>query len=277
MTDYKVLIVDDSIENLLTMVSILENHHPEYIIYQANSAKTALKILAEISVDIILTDWEMPDMNGLELIEIIKSNSITEFIPCILISGIRITPEHLKKAIESGAADYIRKPIEPVELLARTNSALNIAQKQRNLIKEKELEMVESLAFKSEINHFLDNIQARLRKLTKAQNCTQDIENELELINKDIKKNIENKGWKKHSDAYQKLHPIFLKKLLKNHPNLTSTEVELCQMTRLGLNNKEISDLMFITLGSLRVSKSRLRKKMEIPSIQNLRLYLISL
>ncbi|NPD44954.1 MULTISPECIES: response regulator [unclassified Lentimicrobium] len=275
MIIYKILIIDDSIENLLTMVSIIEKYHPESIIYQANSAKTALKILEDNSPDIILTDWEMPEMNGLELIKEIKSNPLTEYIPCIMVSGILMTPEHLKLAIDSGAVDYIRKPIIPAELLARLNSALNIAERHKTLIKEKDLKMIENLAFSNEFNRFFEKLQARLKKIEKKTD--ENIAIEIDQINRDIKEQIKNKGWKKHANAYQKLHPIFLKKLLKNHPQLTSTEVELCQMTRLGLNNKEISDLMFVTLGSLRVSKSRLRKKIGIPTSQNLRLYLISL
>ncbi len=71
MKSYEILIVDDSIHYLKTIVSIIEKHYPAYLIYQANSAKTALRIMERVSSDIILTDWEMPEINGIDLLNIL--------------------------------------------------------------------------------------------------------------------------------------------------------------------------------------------------------------
>jgi len=277
MKNHKILIVDDSIENLKTMVSIIENNHPEYTIYQSNSGYTALQLLEHTQVDIILTDWEMPEMNGLELMAQLKANPSTCYIPCIIVTGIRITAINLKTAIDAGAVDYIRKPINALEMLARINSAILIAENHKQLIKEKEAKIVENAAFTSEMNHFLKSLLSKTKKIHLNAETLPTLQEEIDLLNNDIKEKLINKNWQLQLESYQKLYPIFTKNLVRIHPSLSSTEIELCQMTRLGLKNKEIAELMYITLGSLRVSKSRLRKKMELPTEQNLQSYLVSL
>ncbi len=277
MKTHKILIVDDSIENLKTMVSIIENNHPEYTIYQSNSGYTALQLLEHTQVDIILTDWEMPEMNGLELMAQLKANPSTCYIPCIIVTGIRITAINLKTAIDAGAVDYIRKPINALEMLARINSAILIAENHKQLIKEKETKIVENAAFTSEMNHFLKSLLSKTKKIHLNAETLPTLQEEIDLLNNDIKEKLINKNWQVQLESYQKLYPIFTKNLVRIHPSLSSTEIELCQMTRLGLKNKEIAELMYITLGSLRVSKSRLRKKMELPTEQNLQSYLVSL
>ncbi len=71
-TYYKILIVDDVIDNLKAMSAIIEANHPSYKIFQANSGESALNALKYVTPDIILSDWEMPDMTGIELIRQIK-------------------------------------------------------------------------------------------------------------------------------------------------------------------------------------------------------------
>lgn len=277
MKIYKILVIDDSIDILKSMVSIIENYHPEYHIYQSISAIGANKILKSIRPDLIITDWEMPELDGIEFIKGLREKEYTKDIPCIVVSGIHITPENLKTAIDAGAMDYIKKPIEAVELLARMNSVLNIVDQQRLLIKEKDLKIAENIALNSEITHFLNKLKSRISKIEGFTDCPSNILQEVEQIKKEIKAKSEKKGWKRQMIAYQNLHPEFVKNLLSKHPELSSNEIELCQMTRIGLSNKEIAILFHITLGSLRVSKSRLRKKMNLSTSQNLRLYLSKL
>ncbi|OYT15765.1 MAG: hypothetical protein B7C24_11360 [Bacteroidetes bacterium 4572_77] len=277
MKSYKILLVDDAIENLKTMVSIIENNHPNYTIYQANSGHAALDLLEHTLVDIILTDWEMPKMKGLELMALLKTKPITRNIPCIIVTGVRITASNLKTAIDAGAVDYIRKPINALEMLARMNSAILIAENHKQLLQAKEAQIVENVAFTNETNHFLKSLLSKTKKLEDKTKSHPLLQKEIDLLNNNINEKLNNRNWQIQLESYQKLYPIFTKSLVRLHPSLTSTEIELCQMTRLGLKNKEIAELMFITLGSLRVSKSRLRKKMGLPTKQNLQLYLVSL
>jgi class 3 adenylate cyclase/CheY-like chemotaxis protein len=76
--------------------------------------------------DLILLDWEMPEFSGMDALVSLKSNEVTKDIPVIMISGFTKSG-HVKKALEAGAIDYVRKPIEPEELLARVKTALTLA------------------------------------------------------------------------------------------------------------------------------------------------------
>ena len=279
MKNYKILIVDDSVANLATMISIIEKYIPECVIYQANGAVAALEILENTVPDIILLDWEMPKVNGIELMKKIHALPATENVPCIVVTGVRITAQNLKTALEAGAIDIVRKPIDVIEFLARINSAIVIAEAHKKLLIEKESKIVENIILTSEINHFLKGLAIKANNIEKsAKPCSSVVcKHNVNSLNIDISDKLKSNGWKKYSQPYQSLYPIFTKNLLLAHSDLSKTEVELCQMLRLGLKNPEIAELMFITLGSLNVNKTRLRKKLNLDAYQNIHSYLISL
>jgi len=108
--NYRILIVDDSIENLQVLSESLQEIMPECILYQTNSATKALKIAQEMLPDLIISDWDMPGRTGIELINDIRSKEETKNIPVIILTGINSEPEHVKSALEAGAVDYMRKP-----------------------------------------------------------------------------------------------------------------------------------------------------------------------
>ena len=94
--------------------------------------------------DLIITDWFMLQMNGLEFIKKIKSNPETKDILIMVATGVMTAANDMKVAMEAGATDFIRKPIDEIELLARTNSMMQIktafllAIEKERLIAEKE-------------------------------------------------------------------------------------------------------------------------------------------
>jgi len=143
MTNYKILIVDDVVENIQTITGFLEESHPEYRLYQATGGSAALNLTETISFDLIISDWDMPKITGIDLITALKSNIKTMHIPVIIETGVMLTPKDLNTALSAGAYDYIRKPIEPIELTARVNSALMFASCHLKEIEKKNLELVE--------------------------------------------------------------------------------------------------------------------------------------
>ena len=277
MIKYKILIVDDVIENLKTVFSIIEKHHPEYIIYQANNGKKALELIENVTPDLILTDWEMPEMSGIELLQILQQQETTKHIPVIIVTGIMITADDLKMAMNNGASDYVRKPIVEIELLARMHSAIRIAENYKYLINEKEKKIVDNVLLTNEINNFLSNIAQCFKDFKNNVESNQDIvENISEIIAK-IEQKIQYKNWQRYTKAYSKLNPELARRLLKRHPSLTPVEIELAGMIRLGLRSKELAELMFVKPESMRVSRSRLRKRLGLNANQNLETYLLSI
>ena len=128
----KILIVDDDTDRHLLLNSILNTRFQVSICDQSSQAMD--KILAT-SPDLILSDLQMPNIDGYELCQQIKSNPKTAQIPVIIISSLFETPNKVK-AFEVGASDYITYPFDPTEVLARVSVHIKINQQQDELKKQ---------------------------------------------------------------------------------------------------------------------------------------------
>ena len=138
MAHKTILIVDDKPDNLQTMVEIIEQCREQYSVLQAFDGQMALKVLGKREVDLVITDWEMPAVNGIELIKKIKADASLADIPVIMCTGVMTSSKDLDVALDAGAVDYIRKPIDEVELRARVRSMLQLSDSYRQV---KELQM----------------------------------------------------------------------------------------------------------------------------------------
>ncbi len=120
----KVLIVDDNILNL----EVLEAHISTdgYEALTAEDGHEALQLVESENPDIILLDIMMPGMDGYEVCRRIKQNPLTQVIPIIMVTALEDDAGNRIKAIEVGADDFIQKPVNKVELLARVRSLLRI-------------------------------------------------------------------------------------------------------------------------------------------------------
>lgn len=127
-----ILIVDDVKTNLQLLTYILEQEG--YQTSLASNGDEALEIFKILKPDLILLDLMMPEMSGLDVCEIIKSDSENSNIPIIFLTASQ-EEEHLVKAFELGANDYVNKPFKKYELLARITTQLKLTQNARQIIK----------------------------------------------------------------------------------------------------------------------------------------------
>jgi len=133
-----ILCIDDIMTNLLTLQAVIESANDyEYNVLLAQSAKEGVSILEKEEIDIILLDIVMPDIDGFECAKIIKSNQKTKDIPIIFVTA-QHDDETIKKCYSIGGEDYVNKPFNHVELLARISFHLNLKEKDRLLKEEKE-------------------------------------------------------------------------------------------------------------------------------------------
>ncbi len=130
MDKQSILIVDDNPINLSVLRQLLEN--AGYNVRPANSGKLALAALEYETVDLILLDIRMPNMDGYEVCQTLKSKSFTQDIPVIFISALS-EAEDKAKGFECGCLDYISKPFHDVEVLARVKTHLQLYHLQREL------------------------------------------------------------------------------------------------------------------------------------------------
>ena len=130
-SEQTILVVDDISENVSILVQLLNN----YDIVTALDGKTALDIVQNEDVDLILLDIMMPEMDGFEVCNIIKKDSKTSHIPIIFLSA-KDKMDDIQKGFKLGAADYITKPFNPDELLARVKTHLSLRAYEKNLEKK---------------------------------------------------------------------------------------------------------------------------------------------
>jgi adenylate cyclase len=117
-----ILIVDDNEDNRYTLQLLLESDGHERIA-SASGGNEAIALLDKEKFSLVLLDLMMPDLNGDEVLKIIKGNPDTRDIPVVMISADSDT-EKVSKCIELGADDYLPKPFNPTILRARIGSAL---------------------------------------------------------------------------------------------------------------------------------------------------------
>jgi len=134
-----ILLVDDKKENLFALEKLLEDLNVN--ILQTTSGFEALKIVLEQEVATILLDIQMPGIDGYEVARLLKKNSRTVRIPIIFVTAINQEPEQVLLGYETGAADYLFKPLNPAITRAKVKSFIQLYQQQKELEeKNKELE-----------------------------------------------------------------------------------------------------------------------------------------
>lgn len=126
----KVLVVDDVTKNIQLVASFLKQSG--YDINFSTSGKAALNHIKREKFDLILLDIMMPEMDGFEVCEKLKSNPKTKDIPVIFLTA-KTDIDSITKAFEVGGIDYITKPFNKAELLARVKTHLELQQQKQNL------------------------------------------------------------------------------------------------------------------------------------------------
>lgn len=136
----KILVIDDLPENVFLLQDRLE--HEGYKVITAYDGNTGIQKAMTDLPDLILLDIMMPQMSGLEVCKVLVENQRTSQIPIILVTA-KSDAEDTKIGLQAGAYDYIKKPVNNIELLARVNSALKLSESKKVLI---EMEKINTFA-----------------------------------------------------------------------------------------------------------------------------------
>lgn len=130
LLDSLILVVDDVMQNLQVIGNLLEDRG--YDTTFAISGKQALERIKTSNPDLILLDLMMPEMSGLEVCKILKADAQWRDTPIIFLTANH-NPKSILEAFEAGAVDYITKPFQPEEVLARINNQLTQIALRRQL------------------------------------------------------------------------------------------------------------------------------------------------
>lgn len=298
----KVLVVDDDPSNLEVILDYVAETNLE-ILYAPN-AKTGLELVKSECPDLVIMDWEMPVMNGIEAIKVLKADPETEEIPVVMATGVMTQSRDLSQALEVGAVDFLRKPFDRVEFRARLGATLRLSESYREIkrqnaeiseqrdqivelnarekkllqqqIEGKERELSSSALFDYQKNELLNNLLKELDRLDIVTN---------RMYAPDIKKICRqirgasdlDKSWNNFKLHFDEVHPGFFDEVNRKFPGLTNNEQRTCAYLRIGLGNKEIALLTNVESGSVRKALTRLKKKLDLGRDQDLRDYIKSL
>lgn len=169
----KVLMVDDNPTNLQVLQATLEGRG--YRLLAARDGASALAVTTKAEPDLILLDIMMPEMDGYEVCRRLKADPLTFEIPVIFLSALTQTEDKVK-GLELGAVDYITKPFQPEEVIARVNTHLTLRclQQQLSIANAELTELNENLEKKvekrsQELLRSRDSIIFAMAKLTEAR------------------------------------------------------------------------------------------------------------
>jgi len=139
MEKINILIVDDRPENVIALEALLQRNDVSLI--STTNPNEALRISWEMDIAIALVDVQMPEMDGFELVEILKSNPRTKDILIIFVTAISKETKYAVKGLNTGAVDYLYKPLDPFITSAKVDSFIQFVRNQREIkAKNKELE-----------------------------------------------------------------------------------------------------------------------------------------
>src|SRR6202043_1881238 len=127
---YQILVVDDSAVSRKLVEHALEASGHSLLF--AKSGQEALELFRRHTPSIVVTDWMMPDFSGLELCERIRADAQREYTYVIVLSA-KAEKDHVVKGLAAGADDYLTKPFDPSELLARIGVGRRIIDLHRQI------------------------------------------------------------------------------------------------------------------------------------------------
>ncbi|UEG52060.1 response regulator [Mucilaginibacter daejeonensis] len=131
MSNVNILVVDDREENIIALEALLKRD--DINILSTTSPNEALRIAWENPISIALVDVQMPEIDGFELVEMLKANPRTKDILVIFVTAISKESKYAVKGFGTGAVDYLYKPLDPFITSAKVDSFIQLAQHQRDI------------------------------------------------------------------------------------------------------------------------------------------------
>jgi len=274
---FKILIVDDIPKNIELAANILSTKN--YNITFAVSGAVALQKVKSIDFDLILLDVMMPEMDGFEVCEQLKADPETKNIPVIFLTA-KTETENIVKGFELGAVDYVTKPFNTDELLARVNTHVGLKAKFEekdelesrlaNAMGEHGAEDIVSPDLVRSLRDELEKKKAELGNVT----LFYDLRSQLDALIveknpvarmeiKQIKEMISNLFIDKSNQEYHR-------SLKQQFPKLTFDDLRLCSYLKQRFLNIEIAEFLETSPEAIYTRKSRLRQKLVLDKDQDI-------
>lgn len=200
-----ILIVDDREFDRILYKEYLDSN--DYNFLELDDGEGIKEFLQDKKVDLILLDWQMPRVGGLETLKAIKKSNSYREIPIIIITGLQ-NDEVLEEAFDQGCTDFLNKPVKKIELMSRVTNVLKLSQAQNMLLKQnKELEelneiiryqkdeLKSTLQLKTEMAELKQNALQKKIEINQKKNLSKEVDvtkilNELKGIKLNVSESI---------------------------------------------------------------------------------------
>jgi len=257
-TDPQILVVDDEDHNIKVIFQILIKRGFSSL-KQSKNAEQGYQFALQRPLDLIITDWDMPKIDGLQFIKILKADERTKNIPIIMATGVNTEALHLEAALEAGAIDFIRKPINEVELAARVTAALKLILAHRREVETKQRALVSKQLQLDKTSELLNELQQSVDKGD--LNATRKlIRGHQQFYTSSIESFVQ---------QFESLDPLFYKKLerhLIEGSTLNASNKKFLAYLKMGMTTDELMRHLSITSDAIKKKKKRLAKNLGLSS-----------
>ena len=280
MRKYKILVVNDQEVDYKIIASYLKFGGEQYSVIKARNGKEACQVAEEELPELIIMDWDMPIMNGIEAIEHLKRTESTKDIPIIMLTAVNKSSENLQTAFNAGALDFVRHPIDKVEFLARVKSVLLINDYYRQKVAA---EQKAKLLAEENLNHKNQELTLLTLNSTYKKNLLISLKKEVKTIFtsgdcpeiKPLRAMLssfdeDESDWEVFKNQFEIIHSGFFNRLDKLHPGFTANEKRFCAYIKIGMSSNDIAKLLNISMEGIKKSRYRLRKKFGLATPDNL-------
>lgn len=287
----KIFYVDDDQGNLEVFKA---SFFRDYETLTATSGEDALKLMkANSDVAVFITDQRMPGMSGIELLK--QMATLYPDIIRIIITAYSDIELVINAINECQIYKYLTKPWDLVELRLVLKNAVEIFELRnqnkyllnnlKNANQELTAKVVELETLSKELTMYSLQLVQKNEKIKEIKQLLQQVNENFEAGFKQIQQTIYainsslrmDQDWDSFMLYFEKVNINFFQHLKNKFPELSSGEMKLCALIRLGLANKQISDIMNISPQSVNVARYRLRKKLSLTNEQSLDDFIIQI
>jgi DNA-binding response OmpR family regulator/DNA-binding CsgD family transcriptional regulator len=258
-----IMIIDDSLESLKLLTSILSDQG--FGVRQARTGQMALTAIQKKLPDLIILDIRMPEMDGLDVCRKLKKNPATQGVPIIFISAMAGSIEKTQ-AFRVGGVDYITKPFQALEVLARVKLHLSLTRMKHHLkevVHERTIKLEES---NTALKVLLEHRRSEREKLE---------ENVISQINSLVLPYLKRLGKTGLTSQQKALSDVigsnlaeitsgFSGRLYRRAAGVTPREMEVAALIKTGKTNVEISDILHLSEPAISFHRQNLRKKLGL-------------
>ena len=257
------MIIDDSSGSLELLSKILLMGG--YQVRQALSGCTALPVIKQQPPDLILLDIRMPEMDGFEVCRQLQENVKTSDIPVIFLSGLEQAADKIR-AFEVGGLDYITKPFEPTEVLARVKRHLELSRMRQSLEDMARLRTIKLEEANTALKVLLEHRQSGQEQFE--ENLVSHISFQINpYVARMQKTDLDSQQTALMDVIESNLKEItsdFSGKLYFRALGLTRREMEVASLIKIGKTNLEIAVILSVSEHAVSFHRQNLRKKLGL-------------